>query len=161
MGTVKRFAITLLLIGLPWTGPAQTAATRAPAAAGAGAFPLSFTHSSAWFTQRENENEKVLIALFIFQGTPGWLNKKTDFQWKVNQDPATIDMVVGDAPIHAKYWRDTDEIEILGTRYERQVSILRQSRRLYGSRAPQRGPAATQSQNHRLQAAMLLAVALE
>ena len=41
------------------------------------------------------------------------------------------------------------------------VSILRQSRRLYGSRAPQRGPAATQSQNHKLQAAMLMAGALE
>jgi hypothetical protein len=37
------------------------------------------------------------------------------------------------------------------------VSILRQSRRLYGSRAPQRGLAATQSQNHKLQATTLVA----
>src|ERR1019366_9200568 len=40
---------------------------------------------------------------------------------------------------------------------QQRVSILRQSRRLYGSRAPQSGPTATQSQNHKLQAAMLMA----
>jgi hypothetical protein len=86
---------------------------------GAGAFPLSFTHTSAWFAHRADEKEKVLIALFFFQGNPGWPNQKTDFHWQVNGSPASIDMVVGKVPVRAKYWPETDEVEIEGSKYKR------------------------------------------
>jgi TPR repeat protein len=86
---------------------------------GAGAFPLSFTDASVWFAHQVNDKSKVLTVLFYLQGSPGWLTGKTDFNWKINQDPATIDMMAGNVPIHAKYWQSTDEIELLGKRYRR------------------------------------------
>jgi hypothetical protein len=89
---------------------------------GAGAFPLSFTHASAWFGHSANEREKILIVLFFFQGSPGWLSQKTDFKWQVNGSPASIDMVVGKVPVRAKYWPETDEVEIEGGKYKRSSS---------------------------------------
>ncbi|HET9840004.1 MAG TPA: tetratricopeptide repeat protein [Candidatus Angelobacter sp.] len=90
-----------------------------PRAIGAGAHPLSFTEASAWFAHQANQSSKALTVLFYFQGTPGWLTEKTDFQWQINQNPATIDMTVGTVPIHLKYWQNTDEVEVLGKRYSR------------------------------------------
>jgi hypothetical protein len=89
---------------------------------GAGAFPLSFTHASAWFGHRADHVEKDLTVLFFFQGKPGWVNQKTDFNWKVNQSPASIEMQVGTVAIRAKYWPETDEVEIQGKKYERSNS---------------------------------------
>lgn len=88
-------------------------------AVGAGAFPLSFTDASAWFADQSNETSKSLIALFYFQGSPGWLSENTDFKWRLGQSVATIDMTVGSVPIHVIYRQDTDEIELLGKRYSR------------------------------------------
>jgi hypothetical protein len=89
---------------------------------GAGSHPLSFADASAWFSHQANQTSKVLTVLFYFQGSPGWLNEKTDFHWEINQNPATIDMTVGTVPIRIKYWRETDEVEILGKRYSRSTS---------------------------------------
>src|SRR5579859_5979071 len=89
---------------------------------GAGAHPLSFTDASAWFAHQANQNSKVLTVLFYFQGSPGWLTEKTEFNWQINQNPATIDMTVGTVPIHLKYWQDTDEVEVLGKKYSRSAS---------------------------------------
>lgn len=89
---------------------------------GAGSFPLSFTHASAWFGHSANKSEKVIIVLFFFQGSPGWLHQKTDFNWQVNGSPATIDMVVGKVPVRAKYWPETDEVEVEGNKYQRSSS---------------------------------------
>src|SRR5579872_3779674 len=109
-----------LFCRLSMAASSQTAAsTSGVRCIGAGAFPLSFTDASAWFAQQADDKSKVLTVLFYLQGNPGWLTRKTDFNWQINQDPATIDMMVGSVPIHAKYWQSTDEIEVLGKRYRR------------------------------------------
>jgi TPR repeat protein len=86
---------------------------------GAGAYPLSLADGSAWFIQTESDAEKTLTALVYLQGTPGWIKESVDWKWQVAQNPATIDMVVGKVPIHLKYWKDTDEIEVQGQRFKR------------------------------------------
>ena len=112
----------LALIGLCCLSLAALSQTASPPglrSVGAGAFPLSFTHASAWFAHEANGQSKVLTVLFYFQGSPGWLTAKTDFNWQINHDPATINMTVGAVPIHARYWQSTDEIELLDKRYKR------------------------------------------
>jgi hypothetical protein len=60
--------------------------------------------------------------LFFFQGSPGLVSQQTDWKMHPNEKPASIDMTVGKVPVHAKYWPDTDEVEIQGTKYKRSTS---------------------------------------
>lgn len=85
---------------------------------GAGAFPVSFTYASAWFAHRADTNQKVLTVLVYFEGSAGWHTQHTDFKWEVNQSPAKIEMSVGKIEILVKYWPDTDDVEIQGTKYK-------------------------------------------
>jgi hypothetical protein len=121
LSLVGSIAILALSCYLPPSVVAQ-AADKGLRPMGAGAFPLSFTHASAWFAYRANENEKALIVLFFFQGNPGWLNQKADFKWQVNGSPASIDMVVGKVPVRAKDWPETDDVEVGGSKYKRSSS---------------------------------------
>ncbi|MEQ1353743.1 MAG: tetratricopeptide repeat protein [Candidatus Acidiferrum sp.] len=89
-----------------------------PRPIGAGAFPVSFTHASAWFAGRADAKQKVVTLLVYFEGAAGWQDQPTDFKWEVNQSPAKIDMSVGKIQIHIKYWSDTDDVEIQGTKYK-------------------------------------------
>lgn len=87
-----------------------------PHATGAGAFPVSFTHSSAWFAHQADNEKKVVTILVYFQGDAGWHNQGTNFKWDVNQSPATIQMSVGKVEIRVKYWPDSSEVEIQGAK---------------------------------------------
>jgi hypothetical protein len=60
--------------------------------------------------------------MVYFQGSPGWPNQKTNFDWQVNHDPANINMMVGTVPARVKYWMETDEVELQGKRYKRSNS---------------------------------------
>jgi TPR repeat protein len=88
-----------------------------PRAIGAGAHPISFTDASAWFANRADDNQKVLTLLVFFEGSAGWLDQQTNFNWDVNGSPAKIAMSVGKTEILVKYWSDTGEVEIQGTKY--------------------------------------------
>ncbi len=92
------------------------AAESGPRPIGAGAFPVSFTHASAWFSHRADANQKVVTMLVYFEGDAGWHNQRTDFKWEVNQSPAKIEMSVGKVQIRVKYWPDTADVEIQGTK---------------------------------------------
>ena len=118
VGRIAILALVCCVTRLAFAQPAEMGIR----AIGAGAFPLSFTHASAWFAHSANESEKVLIVLFFFQGSAGWLNQKTDFKWQVTGSPASIDMFVGKVPVRAKYWPVTDEVEIEGSKYKRSSS---------------------------------------
>jgi hypothetical protein len=72
-----------------------------PRAIGAGAFPVSFTHASAWFADRADNKQKVVTLLVYFAGRAGWEDQSTDFRWEVNQNPAEIHMSVGEIKILA------------------------------------------------------------
>jgi TPR repeat protein len=89
-----------------------------PRAIGAGAFPVTFTHASAWFADRADTKQKVVTLLVYFAGRAGWENQSTDFKWEVNQNPAEIHMSVGEIKILVKYWSDTGDIEIQGAKYK-------------------------------------------
>lgn len=89
-----------------------------PHAIGAGAFPVSFTIASAWFADRADANQKVVTLLVYFEGSAGWDDQSTDFKWEVNQSPARIEMSVGKVQILVRYWSDSGEVEIQGTRYQ-------------------------------------------
>lgn len=89
-----------------------------PRPIGAGAFPVSFTHASAWFADRADVHQKVVTLLVYFEGSAGWQDQRTDFKWEVNQDPAKIEMSVGKIEIRMEYWSDTDDVEIQGTKYK-------------------------------------------
>jgi len=93
-----------------------------PGPIGAGAFPVSFTHASAWFANRADADQKVVTLLVYFEGVAGWQDKRTDFKWEVNQSPAKIEMSVGKIEIRMKYWSDTDDVEIQGTKYKLSTS---------------------------------------
>ena len=98
VGRIAILALVCCVTRLAFAQPAEMGIR----AIGAGAFPLSFTHASAWFAHSANESEKVLIVLFFFQGSPGWLSQKTDFKWQVTGSPASIDMVVGKVTMRAR-----------------------------------------------------------
>jgi TPR repeat protein len=93
-----------------------------PRAIGAGAFPVSFTHASAWFADRADANQKVVTLLVYFEGSAGWQNQQTDFKWEVNQSPAKIEMSVGKIEIRVKYWSESGDVEIHGTKYKLSAS---------------------------------------
>src|SRR3954462_9667566 len=101
---VTRLLRTVAVVCCVFPSIAAQTSHAGPRPIGAGAFPLSFTHASASFAHRASGNEKLLTVLFYFQGSAGWLNQKTDFNWQINSSPARIDMVVGKTPIRAKYW---------------------------------------------------------
>jgi TPR repeat protein len=88
-----------------------------PRAIGAGAYPISFTDASAWFANRADGNQKVLTLLVFFEGSAGWLDQQTNFNWEVNGSPAKIAMSVGKIEILVKYWSDTGDVEIQGSKY--------------------------------------------
>jgi len=93
-----------------------------PRPIGAGAFPVSFTHASAWFANRADADQKVVTLLVYFEGVAGWQDQRTDFKWEVNQSPAKIEMSVGKIEIRINYWSDTDDVEIQGTKYKLSTS---------------------------------------
>jgi TPR repeat protein len=88
-----------------------------PRAIGAGAYPLSFTDASAWFANRADENKKVLALLVFFEGSAGWLDQQTNFNWEVNGSPAKIAMSVGKTDVLVRYWSNTGDVDIQGTKY--------------------------------------------
>jgi TPR repeat protein len=85
-----------------------------PRPIGAGAFPVTFTHASAWFANRADDRQKIVTLLVYFEGIAGWQGKRTSFNWEVNQNPAKIEMSVGQIEIRLKYWSDTADVEIQG-----------------------------------------------
>jgi len=87
-----------------------------PRAIGAGAYPISFTDASAWFANRADGNQKVLTLMVFFEGSAGWLDQQTNFNWEVNDSPAKIAMSVGKTEILLRYWSDTGDVEIQGTK---------------------------------------------
>lgn len=87
-----------------------------PRPIGAGSFPVSFTHASAWFAQAADANRKTVILLVYFEGHAGWHNQDTDFKWQVNGSPATIQMSVGNIQIDVRYLSSTADVEIQGTK---------------------------------------------
>ncbi len=103
--------LALTCLGQPAMLTAQ--AGSGPRAIGAGGFPVSFIHASAWFGSRSDSSGKDIILMVYFQGAPGWHNHATDYRWEVNKSPASIDMVVGSTPIHIKYWSETSSVVIL------------------------------------------------
>jgi TPR repeat protein len=90
----------------------------APRGMGVGAFPVSFTHAAAWFAQQDDPSKKIVTVLIYFQGDAGWDTQDTKFKWEINKIPATIDMSVGKAEIHVKYWSDSSDVEIQGEKYK-------------------------------------------
>lgn len=88
-----------------------------PRPMGAGAFPISFTHASAWFAHRADANQKLVTMLIYFQGSAGWNSQRTDFKWEVNGNPAKIEMSVGKIEIRVKYWPNTGDLEVQGSKY--------------------------------------------
>jgi TPR repeat protein len=56
--------------------------------------------------------------LVYFEGSAGWHNQRTNFKWEVNQSPARIEMSVGKIEIRVKYWPDTADVELQGTKYK-------------------------------------------
>jgi hypothetical protein len=93
---------------------ATSSASTAPAPIGAGSHPISPAVASFWFVEQSNDEVKTLPLLVFLEGTPGWLDRKTTFDWSVSTTPATIDFKVGDTPIRARYWADRGRIEIAG-----------------------------------------------
>ena len=118
---VARQLIVVLTFFFPLTAFAQ-ASESGPRPIGAGAFPVSFTHASAWFAHQADVNQKDVTMLVYFEGSAGWLNQPTDFKWEVNQSPAKIEMSVGKTEIRVNYWPDTAAVEIQGTKYKLSVS---------------------------------------
>lgn len=103
---------------------ASAASGQAPSSAlrpnGVGSYPLTFTDATAWFGSQISSGGKVtLIALFFFEGPPGWLMEGTNFKDQIDGDPAVIDMAVGSVPLLEKYWFGSDQIEVQGQRYKR------------------------------------------
>jgi TPR repeat protein len=88
-----------------------------PRAIGAGTYPISFTDGSAWFANRADDNQEILTLLVFFEGSAGWLDQTTNFDWEVNGSPAKIAMSVGKTDILVRYWPDTGDVEIQGTKY--------------------------------------------
>jgi TPR repeat protein len=88
-----------------------------PRAIGAGAYPISFTEASAWFASRADSNQKVLTLMVFFEGSAGWLDQQTNFKWEVNGSPAKIAMTIGKTEILVRYWSDSGDVEIQGTKY--------------------------------------------
>jgi TPR repeat protein len=111
--------VLTLIIGLTRYGLCQTAPSLGVTPIGVGAYPLTFTTASTWFAHKADDKEKLVTVMFYFQGAAGWLTKGTDFKWQVAQSPASIDMMVGTFPIRARYWPNTDEVEVQGHRFPR------------------------------------------
>jgi hypothetical protein len=70
-------------------------------------------HTAAWFLRRADRTTKTLDLLVYFEGAPGWYEGPTDYQWKPNESPATIDMKVGSAAIHIKYWAEKLTVQVM------------------------------------------------
>ncbi|HXN98313.1 MAG TPA: tetratricopeptide repeat protein [Candidatus Acidoferrales bacterium] len=87
-----------------------------PRPIGAGAFPVSFTLASAWFADHADAKRKNVTLLVYFEGTAGWQHQPTKFNWVVNQSPANIQMSVGKTEILVRYWSDSGDVEIQGTK---------------------------------------------
>lgn len=84
-----------------------------PRPMGAGSFPITPMHASAWFAHKADETGKFLTLIVFFEGTPGWHSKTTDFNWVINGSPAKINMVVGKTPVNLMYWAETNTVQIL------------------------------------------------
>jgi hypothetical protein len=80
-------------------------------AAGAGTFPLAFTHASAWFTS-ESGKQKILTIIVYLEGRPGWQRATTDYKWNINSDPATINMTVGGKRLSIQYNAANGQVKI-------------------------------------------------
>lgn len=117
---MRRLNILRLLLAIVACSAFVAPSARAqagPRPIGAGAFPVSFTHASAWFAQAADANRKAVILLVYFEGRAGWHNQDTDFKWQVNGSPATIQMSVGNIKIDVKYMSNTADVEIQGTKH--------------------------------------------
>jgi TPR repeat protein len=86
-----------------------------PATVGIGSFPISFTYAAAWFAHESDSKGKHLALMTYFQGKPGWHDKRTDFRSQVDENPATIDMSVGETPIHIELDSERSKAKILGS----------------------------------------------
>lgn len=84
-----------------------------PRPIGAGGYPLTPMHASAWFGHRAESDGKLITLMVYFEGSPGWHDKTTNFSWAVNSSPARIDMRVGSTPITIAYWPETMAVKIL------------------------------------------------
>jgi hypothetical protein len=84
---------------------------------GVGANPVSFLRAASWIAHDSNEERKLLILMVYFEGSPGWHSRDTDFHYEISSNPATIDMTVGQSPLHVAYWHDTSRAEIMGEEY--------------------------------------------
>lgn len=109
--------ITPLAVCFLFLSALAQASDSAPRASGAGAYPISFTDASAWFANRADGNQKVLTLLVFFEGSAGWLDQQTSFNWEVNQPPAKIAMSVGKTEILVRYWSETGDVEIQGSKF--------------------------------------------
>jgi TPR repeat protein len=89
-----------------------------PRPIGAGGFPVSFTHASAWFGHRADATQKVVTLLVYFEGRAGWHNERTSFKWDVKESPARIEMTVGRTEIRVRYWPETADVEIQGAKHK-------------------------------------------
>lgn len=85
-----------------------------PGTIGAGGFPITSTHASAWFASRADSDTKTLTLIVFFAGAPGWHDKATKFGWDVKKDPSTIDMKVGVTAIHVTYSAGTRAVVVMG-----------------------------------------------
>jgi TPR repeat protein len=115
LNLVRRLAIVATCFFI--LGALAHASDFGPRAIGAGAYPISFTDASAWFANRADGNQKVLTLMVFFEGSAGWLDQQTNFNWEVNDSPAKIAMSVGKTEILLRYWSDTGDVEIQGTKY--------------------------------------------
>ncbi|HZR31738.1 MAG TPA: tetratricopeptide repeat protein [Terriglobales bacterium] len=88
-----------------------------PRPMGAGAFPISFTHASAWFAHRADDNQKLITMLVYFEGRAGWNSQRTDFKWELNGNTAKIQMSLGGEEILLKYWPNNGDVEVQGSKY--------------------------------------------
>jgi TPR repeat protein len=109
--------ITSLAVCFLILGALAQASDSGPRASGAGAYPISFMDASAWFASRADGNRKVLTLLVFFEGSAGWLDQQTSFNWEVNQSPAKIAMSVGKTEILVRYWSETGDVEIQGSKF--------------------------------------------
>ena len=114
LNLARRLAIVATCCFIP--GALAHASDSGPRASGAGAYPISFTDASAWFAGRDDGNQEVLTLLVFFEGSAGWLGQQTNFNWEVNQSPAKIAMSVGKTDILVRYWPDTGDVEIQGSK---------------------------------------------
>jgi len=85
-----------------------------PRPIGAGGFPVSPMHASAWFTQRAVQDGETLTLMVYLEGTPGWHDRTTGFNFAVNASPATIEFKIPSQLVRVAYWPETRTVQIMG-----------------------------------------------